>query len=116
MDKVKPNSESETLDAPSTFGGRRPSSCWALGQQIATAILTVHGQDGGVECTRAQMMLKQTDGTEINMGGRCKASLAQCIAEELEAAGWPNENGEKPRREDAESTSDLKSGFSPPNC
>jgi len=29
---------------------------------------------------------------------------------------WGNENGEKPRREDAESTSDLKSGFSPPNC
>jgi hypothetical protein len=25
MDKVKPNSEPETLDAPSTFGGRRPS-------------------------------------------------------------------------------------------
>jgi hypothetical protein len=30
MDKVKPNSEPETLDAPSTFGGRRPSSCSAL--------------------------------------------------------------------------------------
>ncbi len=27
MDKVKPNSEPYTLDAPSTFGGRRPSSC-----------------------------------------------------------------------------------------
>lgn len=27
-----------------------------------------------------------------------------------------NENSEKPRREDAESTRDLKSGFSPPNC
>jgi len=31
MDKVKPNSEPETLDAPSTFGGRRPSSCSACG-------------------------------------------------------------------------------------
>jgi hypothetical protein len=29
MDKMKPNSEPETLDAPSTFGGRRPSSCSA---------------------------------------------------------------------------------------
>jgi hypothetical protein len=27
-----------------------------------------------------------------------------------------NEIGEKPRRENAESTRDLKSGFSPPNC
>ena len=26
MDEVKSNSEPETLDAPSTFGGRRPSS------------------------------------------------------------------------------------------
>jgi hypothetical protein len=26
MDKVKSNSEPETLDSPSTFGGRRPSS------------------------------------------------------------------------------------------
>ena len=26
MDKVKPNSEPETLDAPSNFGGRRPST------------------------------------------------------------------------------------------
>ncbi len=29
---------------------------------------------------------------------------------------WANENGEKPRTESAESTRDLKSGFSPPNC
>lgn len=27
MNEVKPNSEPETQDAPSTFGGRRPSSC-----------------------------------------------------------------------------------------
>ena len=30
MDKVRPNSKPETLDAPSTFGGRRPSSCSPL--------------------------------------------------------------------------------------
>jgi hypothetical protein len=29
MDKVKPNSKPETLDAVSTFGGRRPSFCYA---------------------------------------------------------------------------------------
>ena len=27
MDKVRPNSKPETLDTPSAFGGRRPSSC-----------------------------------------------------------------------------------------
>ena len=27
MNSQTPNSEPETLDAPSTFGGRRPSSC-----------------------------------------------------------------------------------------
>jgi hypothetical protein len=75
-------------------GGSSPSSCWALAQQIATAILTVYDKDGGTECIRAQMMLKKADGTEINMGGRCKASLAQCIVEELESAGWPNVNVE----------------------
>jgi hypothetical protein len=60
------------------------SDIWRLSQRIATSILTVWDKDGGTECTRAQIMLKQPDGTEKNMGGRCKASLAQCIAEALE--------------------------------
>jgi len=77
------------------------TSCWALAQQIATTILTVYEKDGGTECTRAQMMLKKSDGTEVNMGGRCKASLAQCIAEKLEAVGWPNAIAVAPPTQDS---------------
>lgn len=48
--------------------------------KLATDILTVaDNESGGIECTRAQMMLKQSDGTERNMGGRNKESLIQLI-------------------------------------
>ena len=69
---------------------RGVAPCWALAQKIATAILTAWDKDGGTECTRVQLMLSEPFVTERIMGGRCKASLAQCIAEELESAGWPN--------------------------
>jgi hypothetical protein len=51
-----------------------------IAQSLATDILTVaDSESGGIECTRAQMMLKQPDGTERNMGGRCKDSLVRVI-------------------------------------
>lgn len=56
-----------------------PSSGSALARRIATAILTIYDTDGGTECTRAQMMLKQSNGTERNMGGRNKASIVEEI-------------------------------------
>jgi hypothetical protein len=52
-----------------------------LAQSLATDILTVADREnGGIECTRAQMMLMQPDGKERNMGGRCKDSLV-CVIE-----------------------------------
>ena len=51
-----------------------------LAEKIATEILTVYlGADKYQECTRAQLMLRQADGTERNMGGRNKASLTTVI-------------------------------------
>lgn len=53
--------------------------------QIATSILTVYaGTTDGIECHRAQMMLKQADGTEKNMGGRNKDSLVKEIMVHLQ--------------------------------
>ena len=57
--------------------------CSSVAQRIAADILTVAGRKGPVECTRAQMMLKQPDGSERDMGGRCKASIANTIDEHL---------------------------------
>jgi hypothetical protein len=51
MDKVKPNSEPETLDAPSTFGGRRPSigsalETWAIASAQASIKLSKRYLEG----------------------------------------------------------------------
>jgi len=50
---------------------------------IATDILTVGDED--IECTRAQMMLKQPDGSEINMAGRNKKNIGDLIAVHLKS-------------------------------
>ena len=38
MNSQKPNSEPETQDAPSTFGGRRPSSCSVTAEMVRAAL------------------------------------------------------------------------------
>jgi hypothetical protein len=61
------------------------SRCSNVAEQIATDILTVWSTNpGGVECTRMQAMLMQPDGTEKNMGGRCKESIIKTIIPHLE--------------------------------
>ena len=50
----------------------------ALAHEIATEILTTHGREP-LECTRAQMMFKQPDGTETEHGGRNKQSIVNTI-------------------------------------
>ena len=51
-----------------------------VAENLATDILTVaDAQKGGIECTRAQMMLEDDQGREKNMGGRNKASLIRTI-------------------------------------
>jgi len=55
-----------------------------LAEDIASDILTVaYTSDDDVECTRAQMMLVQSDGTERNMGGRCKESIVRVVLSRL---------------------------------
>ena len=55
-----------------------------LADKIATDILTMHiGKGNNTECTRAQLMLKQKDGAELNMGGRNKDCLKDVILEHL---------------------------------
>jgi len=51
-----------------------------MAERIATIILTVGSQIGDVECTRAQMMLGAM-GEELNMGGRNKYSIIECVLE-----------------------------------
>lgn len=58
----------------------------ALADAIATELLTVHlSRTEAVECTRAQMMLRQSDGTERDIGGRCKGSVRNVILRHLKA-------------------------------
>jgi hypothetical protein len=58
-----------------------------LSRKIAKEILTVHCYGGSdIKCTRAQLMLRQVDGTEKNMGGRNEASIVTVIKENLLAA------------------------------
>jgi hypothetical protein len=55
-----------------------------LAEKIAIDLLTVHlGMKGAIECTRMQLMYGKDD-NERNMGGRCKQSMIDCIAERLE--------------------------------
>ena len=55
-----------------------------MAKKIAEDILTTWPARAGTEeCTRVQLMLKQPDGSERNMGGRNKTSLIECIAENL---------------------------------
>lgn len=51
-------------------------------ERLAGAILTFHS-DEPIECQRAALMLEQPDGTEKNMGGRCKESIADVIESAL---------------------------------
>jgi hypothetical protein len=56
-----------------------------LAEKIATEILTVWwGKKDKTECTRAQLMLKQPDGSEKNMGGRNKSSIIGVIVTVLD--------------------------------
>ena len=59
------------------------SDLYLLAEKIATEILTVSAANGLIECTRVQLMLRQEDGTERNMGGRNKASLIEAIERNL---------------------------------
>ena len=69
----------DVTDAPSS------SLCSTVAEQIASDILTVWSSDSsGIECDRAQMMLKQSDGKERNMGGRNKESIIKTILPHLE--------------------------------
>lgn len=55
-----------------------------LAEKIATEILTAWiGSNRYIECTRAQLMLRQPDGLERIMGGRNKDSLVKAIEEIL---------------------------------
>jgi hypothetical protein len=58
-----------------------------LAQEIATKILTVYTDPKPLECTRAQMMLKQPDGSETQHGGRNKQSIVNVIDEVLTRHG-----------------------------
>jgi hypothetical protein len=55
-----------------------------LAEKIATKILTVWSCRQGTECTRAQLMLQQPDGSEKSMGGRNKSSIVGVILECLD--------------------------------
>ena len=54
-----------------------------LSMQIAADILRANAVPGGVECTRAQLMLATPYSGERNMGGRNKKSIAQTILPHL---------------------------------
>jgi hypothetical protein len=60
------------------------SSLQKLVNEIATDLLTIYSNPDNIECTRAQMMLKQSDGSEKNMGGRNKNSIQQTIYSHLD--------------------------------
>ena len=49
-----------------------------LAEKIATSLLTPYNEE---ECTRIQLMLKQDNGIEANMGGRNKQSIINTIIE-----------------------------------
>lgn len=73
--------------------------CSAFAEELATRLLTVMGPLGGIECTRAQMMLKRDDGTEQNYGGRNKRSIMLEIDELLAEKGFlmPNAQADPAR-------------------
>lgn len=78
----------------------------ALADAIATELLTVHlPRTEAVECTRAQMMLLQPDGTERDMGGRCKGSVRDVILRHLNAAARKRRDSAQPRSQDTRSAS-----------
>jgi hypothetical protein len=52
-----------------------------LAEKIATEILKIWN---GPECTRAQLMLRQKDRPEKNMGGRNKSSIVGVVVELLD--------------------------------
>ncbi len=105
-------------DTPSRCGGRRPSSGSALLRMTVNAMATLEKQWDALDpkthdhtnFTQAvEIVVRQVEIKEwaLKRWGRSKYRRALIVQ---------NENGEKPRTESAESTRDLKSGFSPPNC
>jgi len=70
---------------------RANCSAHLLAEKIAAEILTIYGSSEGQfptqECTRAQLMLRQKDGSERNMGERNKASIIEVIKRNLRDAG-----------------------------
>jgi len=65
-------------------------SAQSLAEEIATEILTIYGSNAqfpSVECTRAQLMLRNDIG-EFNMGGRNKASIIEVIVRHLKRVGF----------------------------
>ena len=59
-----------------------------IATEIATAILTVYTNTEPTECTRAAMMFEGPDGTERDMGGRCKTSIESTIDSVLRSHGF----------------------------
>ena len=53
-----------------------------LAREIAKALMTIHG-DKDVVVERIQLMKKQDNGSEKNMGGRCRQSVVEIIEELL---------------------------------
>lgn len=60
------------------------TTSYNLAIMIAKEIMTVRGSFGDIECHRAQLMARQPDGFERNMGGRNKESIAAYIAPTLD--------------------------------
>jgi len=92
MSKTTKKTKNQSIGEPAS--GSVASACYAVmacstvAEQIATDILTVDiltvFHPSGIECDRAQMMLRNPDGTERNMGGRNKSSIVNTILPHLE--------------------------------
>ena len=79
MDKVKPNSKPETQDAPSTFGGRRPSPCSAQIDLPAKLLRLVVQVEDTPENRKALLAVRETAMTRSFTAGHSVVKLEHVI-------------------------------------